>query len=76
MYIYIYIYVCICIFIQPRAGFVCVPHGTLLLSECVGPKCTPAHGPLGEGSSMGDPRPALPGLGGSGRMGNRAGRCV
>ena len=56
----------------PRAGIVCVPHGTLPWTECAGPRYTPPRGPRGEGTSVGDPRPGLPGLGGQGRMGNHA----
>ena len=50
MYIYICIYICMHtrVYIynyMPRAGFVCVPHGTLPWSECAGPRYTPPRGP-------------------------------
>ena len=64
------------IYIMSRADRKRVPHGTLPWSECAGPRYTPPRGPLGEGSSVGDPRPGLPGSGGSGRMGNHAPGCV
>ena len=82
MDVYIHIHICIYLYmyiykyILSRADRKCVPHGTLPWSECAGPRYTPPRGPLGEGSSVGDPRPGLPGLGGSGRMGNHAPGCV
>ncbi len=52
---------------MPRAGVKCVPHGS---SAVVCVRRPPVRTPMRPlvGYSGGDPRPGLPGLGGSGRM--------